>query len=632
MSDRQRERGPSWPRLRVFEGFAWVGLMAASLAVLLLVKGGDPAAVQLMEPQGRLWWKWLLALYIPVALALGLLVILGTTLLRQRPWGVVALQVVAAAVLFVVVVANRHSLMSIFGAVPTSVLSWWVVGGLLLALISLAMMSAGLFWSRPFWIRGISALALGSTFLGLPGMSRSTGAEDTLASLPSAQSSTGERLLVIGLDGADWDFLDPLMSRGLLPNLQALKESGVWGELKTLRPTRSAPIWTSVVTGVEPWRHGVVNNSVERLSGSYHRLPNSLPLPRGLGVGYLEGLLRRWGRIAPSTVASFDRRVPALWNIASRNHSPLDFINWWASWPVEENRGRIVSDRTHFWRSEAKGYAVDRGFLTYPGSLLLDLTPLILRPDQVTHEDALRFMEVSPEEFEEMKTLPYRHHRLKSEFKYLYSMFVSNVRISLHLMEQSRQEVGRAADQFVLIRVIDQASHQALEYSELVENHLKSSPEEIEKYSRVVTEVYRAADQAVGEMVAAFGEGNVVVLSDHGFKLQRPRSRYATYGHFGASTPDGILIASGPAFRTGPVEGLGIYDMMPLFLSLKGWPVAEDFVAEVPLGVFRPSFFEEHLVETIDSYGSLTVSLPKEGPILADAEMVERLRALGYLD
>jgi hypothetical protein len=72
--------------------------------------------------------------------------------------------------------------------------------------------------------------------------------------------------------------------------------------------------------------------------------------------------------------------------------------------------------------------------------------------------------------------------------------------------------------------------------------------------------------------------------------------------------------------------------MMPLFLALKGWPVANDFVKGVPTHVFKESFLEKHPVETIDSYGTRTVSLPEEGPIVADDEMIERLRALGYLD
>jgi predicted AlkP superfamily phosphohydrolase/phosphomutase len=602
----------------------------ASLVALLLVKCGSPVAVGLLEPQGRLWWRWLLAFYLPIALGVGILVTVVTTALRSPRLSRVVLQAISAGVLLTLLVMNWACTIALLTGADGSGPSWMVGGAAILALLALGALAAGLSWTRPNTVRGVSLLAAAACFAALPGAYSEM--PDLNSVIPRAVSSTNERLLVIGLDGADWDYLDPLIDRGELPNLLALRETGAWGELETVRPTRSAPIWTSVVTGVEPRRHGVVNNSVERLRGSYHRLPNTLPLPRGLAVALVESLLRRGGYISPSTVASFDRRVPAFWNIATRNNSSVDFVNWWASWPVEQIRGHMVSDRTHFWRSQAKGHSADRGFVTYPDSLLLDLSSLIMRPDQVTREHALEFMEVSADEFEEMKTTPYRHHRLKSEFKYLYSMFVSNIRISLHLMDSSRQEIGQPSDQFVLLRIIDQASHQALEYSDLVEDHLKSTPEEIEKYSQVVTRVYRAADQAVGQLVEAFGEGNVVILSDHGFKLLRPRSRYATYGHFGASTPDGIFIASGPAFQPGPVEGLGIYDMMPLLLALKGWPVAKDFVRGVPAQVFRESFLEQHPAKTIDSYGTMAVSLPAEGPIVADDEMIERLRALGYLD
>ena len=630
MSTRTDRPNAARLQLQATEGFLWVGLLLGSLAALLLVKGGSPTAVGLMEPQGRLWWRWLLAFYLPIAVGVGILVAVVATVLRRPQMSRVALQAISAGILLTTVVMNWNGLVGLFSSGAGSGPSWMVGTAAAFALLALAAMAAGLLWRRPHAVRAVSLLAVGACFAALPGSSSESA--DVDSAIPRAVSSSNERLLVIGLDGADWDYLDPLIDRGELPNLSSLRDRGAWGELETVRPTRSAPIWTSVVTGVEPRCHGVVNNSVERLRGSYYRLPNIMLLPKGLGVAYLESMLRRWGYISPSTVASFDRRVPAFWNIATRNDSTVDFINWWASWPVEQIRGHMVSDRTHFWRSQAKGYSADRGFVTYPDSLLLELSSLIMRPDQVTREDALQFMQVSVDEFEQMKTTPYRHHRLRSEFKYLYSMFVSNVRISLHLMDRGRQEIGQPSDQFVLLRIIDQASHQALEYSDLVENHLKSTSEEIEKYSQVVTEVYRAADRAVGQLVEAFGEGNVVILSDHGFKLLRQRTRFATYGHFGASTPDGMFIASGPAFQPGPVTGLGIYDMMPMLLALKGWPVADDFVKSVPTRVFKESFLEQHPVETVDSYGTMAVSLPEEGPIVADDEMIERLRALGYLD
>lgn len=630
MRTRSSDRSPRRLHFEAVEGMLWIALLVGCLATVLLIRGGPPAAVHLLEPQARLWWGWLTVFYLSIAAVLGALATILYAIVRRPGVSRILLQTIAAASLVLALVWNRTALVGLLSGGPEGEHPWSARLLLLFIILGLVGTALGLGSRRPAFLRSVSVVAVGLGFLAFSAGSESGASEDPV--LPKASSHSNERLLVIGLDGADWDFLNPLIERGDLPNLAALRETGVWGELQTVRPTRSAPIWTSVVTGVKPQRHGVVNNSVERLRGSYYRLPHRLPVPKRLAVKQLVSYMRDRGIIAPSTVASFDRRVPAFWNIATANDSPVDFINWWASWPVEQIRGHIVSDRVHFWRSEAKGYAVDRGFVTFPNSLLVGLSPLIIHPDDVTREHALQFMEVSVEEFEEMKTTPYRHHRLKSEFKYLYSMFASNVQMSLHLMELGRQEIGRPSDQFVLLRIIDQASHQALEYSELVENHLKSKPEEIEKYSRVVTEVYRAADRAVGEMVEAFGDGNIVILSDHGFKLLRPRSRYATYGHFGASTPDGILIASGPAFRTGLIEGLGIYDMMPLFMALKGWPVAEDFVRGVPSGIFSESFLQANPIEQVATYGTMSVSLPEEGPIVADEEMVERLRALGYLE
>ena len=44
-------------------------------------------------------------------------------------------------------------------------------------------------------------------------------------------------LLVIGVDGFEWDVLLPLMKSGRCPNLAALVERGRYGLLETFRPT-----------------------------------------------------------------------------------------------------------------------------------------------------------------------------------------------------------------------------------------------------------------------------------------------------------------------------------------------------------------------------------------------------------
>ena len=103
----------------------------------------------------------------------------------------------------------------------------------------------------------------------------------TDSSVPMAQS-TDERLLVIGLDGADWTYIDPLIARGELPNIQHLVEKGVRGPLATIRPTRSPALWTTMVTGKRPKDHGILGHAVIHPAGGR----DSLPRPGAMAKGF----------------------------------------------------------------------------------------------------------------------------------------------------------------------------------------------------------------------------------------------------------------------------------------------------------------------------------------------------------
>lgn len=65
------------------------------------------------------------------------------------------------------------------------------------------------------------------------------------------------RVFVIGLDGATWTVLRPLMEQGHLPCLQALCERGAHGVLHATLPPLTAVAWSSFQTGARPSRHGV---------------------------------------------------------------------------------------------------------------------------------------------------------------------------------------------------------------------------------------------------------------------------------------------------------------------------------------------------------------------------------------
>lgn len=71
------------------------------------------------------------------------------------------------------------------------------------------------------------------------------------------------KAVVIGLDAADFAFLDPWMEAGDLPRLKALRGEGASGVLASTFPPVSAPAWSTFMTGLRPERHGLIDFVME---------------------------------------------------------------------------------------------------------------------------------------------------------------------------------------------------------------------------------------------------------------------------------------------------------------------------------------------------------------------------------
>ena len=120
-------------------------------------------------------------------------------------------------------------------------------------------------------------------------------------------------VVFVGVDGAAWVAIEDLWSQGRMPNLRALADRGVSSKLKP-NADDSPVIWTSMVTGVRPGRHGIVDFVLPTVQGD---------LP----------------------VSSTVRRVPAIWNMLTTAGRRVAVLGWWASWPAEPVNGIVVSDR-----------------------------------------------------------------------------------------------------------------------------------------------------------------------------------------------------------------------------------------------------------------------------------------------
>lgn len=123
-------------------------------------------------------------------------------------------------------------------------------------------------------------------------------------------------VLFIGLDGADWQRLEPLMKSGAMPNLAALAREGRTGVLTTIQPPLSPLVWTTMMTGVSPLEHGVLD---------FTRLNPA--------TGAEEPITRE------------ERRVPAVWNLAGLKGKSVAVFGMWATWPAEPVNGLMVADR-----------------------------------------------------------------------------------------------------------------------------------------------------------------------------------------------------------------------------------------------------------------------------------------------
>lgn len=122
------------------------------------------------------------------------------------------------------------------------------------------------------------------------------------------------RVVIVGLDGASLELLNPWISEGLLPNLARLMERGVSGGLESVIPPLTPPAWTTAVTGVPPADHGVLNFARPRFGKSNLDFFNAL-----------------------------DRRVPALWDFLGAAGKRSLVLHLPAAHPPFEIDGALIS-------------------------------------------------------------------------------------------------------------------------------------------------------------------------------------------------------------------------------------------------------------------------------------------------
>jgi hypothetical protein len=133
---------------------------------------------------------------------------------------------------------------------------------------------------------------------------------------PSTDDASRYPMILFGVDGLEWDVMNPLLDDGKLPNIARLMERGTFGYLASMRPTYSPVIWTSIATGKVPQDHGI--------------------------RGYVYKT-KRQGRIESRYYTSGHRGTKAFWNILGDYGLRVHCIGWWITYPAEPINGVMIS-------------------------------------------------------------------------------------------------------------------------------------------------------------------------------------------------------------------------------------------------------------------------------------------------
>ncbi|MDH3215072.1 MAG: alkaline phosphatase family protein [Candidatus Krumholzibacteria bacterium] len=122
------------------------------------------------------------------------------------------------------------------------------------------------------------------------------------------------QVVFIGIDGASWEFIDPLIEQGQLPNLARIKREGAYARLRSIPCYVSPPSWATMLTGYLPYKTGV----------------------------YTYG---KWDRSRRefSSVNAADVEVPSIWDVASQGGRRVGVFNIPMTYPSRTVRGAMVS-------------------------------------------------------------------------------------------------------------------------------------------------------------------------------------------------------------------------------------------------------------------------------------------------
>jgi hypothetical protein len=445
-----------------------------------------------------------------------------------------------------------------------------------------------------------------------------------VVSLFSSCSNHEGPIAIIGVDGLEWDVALPLIRQGRMPTIEGLMRRGSFGLLSTQSPAKSPRIWTTVVTGKAPAKHGI--------------LDFTRPGPNGYQVEY----------------TSNDRTAKALWNIFTDAGKRSVVLGWWNTFPVEAISGVMVYQiNTLEWlRSQRRKQsgAVESSTLgqVYPRSREGEIFDIVERIDRGLPELLNELYPEAAGAGSSADTAKWKacSWSIRADFS------VRDIALSLARSEPFPDLL------MVCFGSTDVFGHHFWRYHAPQDFRHPPSADQVEKLGGILSRTYEQIDAMIGELVAEMPkEATVFILSDHGMQAKHANAVFGRPANGGAEResgghghgPPGVLVVAGPSIRRSPMADMvnhldrqdlvwlgDVDDITPTILALRGLPIGRDMDGVILRNILKPefsAFLEPTYIDTHDTAEWIASRSGSGDPELpGHEERLEQLRSLGYLE
>jgi Flp pilus assembly protein TadD len=406
-------------------------------------------------------------------------------------------------------------------------------------------------------------------------------------------------VIFLGLDAADWSLLDDYMARGVMPNLARLASEGTGGRIKTLSPPLSPLVWTTMMTGVSPLEHGILD---------------FVQFDASSGV--------------KEPITSTERRVPAVWNMANAGGKRAAVFGMWATFPAESIDGLIVSDRlfTFLYKEQAPP-----GGTVFPPERETWAREGLARAQRSVDFAALR------EYFPWLREAEYGKVADSDD---PYSQPVSALRrmlietkvygdLSLDWIRRDRPDLA-----VVYLQATDTVGHLFAPYVPPRQPSIAQA--DFDRYNGVPERLFRSIDGLIGQYrdAARDAGGVLMIASDHGFvwgegrpaKLSSVAAASAAKWH----APEGMYLLWGPGIPAQPGHQAhgDVQQVCATLLALLGLPNGRD-VDSGPLDGASP--VNAPRADYVARYRPAASRAADSTRAAASRDALANLRSLGYI-